>query len=180
MAGKRRSAREQHRQAVASYVAAGGEEAVQRVITALYAVTKRLDQWYTRQLADLDLTQGEWAVLAGLATARDDCLTPTQLADATSVAPSSMTHRLDKMAARGLVQRRPDPANRTRTLVSLTHEGWELFSQAIRESNVVESDTLRDLDDAERVELARLLEVVLTGLDETSDGSARLPRLPAP
>ncbi|MGN6753323.1 MAG: MarR family winged helix-turn-helix transcriptional regulator [Intrasporangium sp.] len=142
MATKRRSAREQHRQAVASYVAAGGEETVQRAITALYAVTKRLDQWYTRQLAD-----------------------------ATSVAPSSMTHRLDKMAARGLIERRPDPANRTRTLVSLTHDGWELFSHAIRESNVVESDTLRNLDDNERVELARLLEVVLTGLDETGEGT---------
>lgn len=172
MAAKRRSAREQHRQAVASYVAAGGEETVQRVITAVYAVTKRLDQWYTRQLADLDLTQGEWAVLSGLATARDECLTPTQLADATSVAPSSMTHRLDKMASRGLIERRPDPANRTRTLVSLTHDGWELFSHAIRESNVVESDTLRDLGDAERVELARLLEVVLTGLDEIGESPA--------
>jgi DNA-binding MarR family transcriptional regulator len=172
MAAKRRSAREQHRQAVASYVAAGGEETVQRVITALYAVTKRLDQWYTRQLADLDLTQGEWAVLAGLATARDECLTPSRLADATSVAPSSMTHRLDKMAARGLIERRPDTANRTRTLVSLTHDGWELFSQAIRESNVVESDTLRGLDDHERVELARVLEVVLSGLDETGESPA--------
>ncbi|WP_347353498.1 MarR family transcriptional regulator [Intrasporangium sp.] len=167
MAAKPRSLAEGHHQAVALYVAAGGEETVQRVITALYAVTKRLDQWYARQLADLDLTQGEWAVLTGLATARDECLTPSQLADASSVAPSSMTHRLDKMAARGLVARRPDPTNRTRTLVSLTPDGWELFSQSTRESNVVESDTLRDLDEAERVELARLLEVVLTGLDGT-------------
>ena len=37
---------------------------MQRVITALYGVTKKLDQWYARQLADLDLTQGEWAVVA--------------------------------------------------------------------------------------------------------------------
>ncbi|MDN5798038.1 MAG: MarR family transcriptional regulator [Intrasporangium sp.] len=175
MAAKPRSLTERHRKAVASYVAAGGEETVQRVITAIYAVTKRLDQWYSRQLADLDLTQGEWAVLTGLATARDECLTPSQLADATSVAPSSMTHRLDKMAARGLVARRPDPTNRTRTLVSLTHDGWELFSHSTRESNVVESETLRDLDDGERVELARLLEVVITGLDETveSPGTRR-------
>lgn len=176
MAPKPRSAREQHRQAVASYVAAGGEETVQRVISALYGVTKRLDQWYSRRLADLDLTQGEWAVLSGLATARDECLTPSQLADATSVAASSMTHRLDKMGARGLIERRPDPGNRTRTLVSLTHDGWELFSLAIRESNVVESDTLRGLDADERTELARLLEVVLAGLDEIGDAPS-VPRV---
>src|SRR5512144_2481001 len=102
MAARRRSARQQHDEDVASYVAAGGEETVQRVITAVYAVTKKLDQWYARQFADLGLTQGEWAVLAALAKAGDTCLTPSQLADRSSVAPSSMTHRLDKMAARGL------------------------------------------------------------------------------
>ena len=59
---------EQHRKAVAAYVAAGGES-VQRVITGIYGVTKKLDQWYVRQLADLDLTQGEWAVVAALAKA---------------------------------------------------------------------------------------------------------------
>lgn len=163
------SAEEQHRKAVAAYVAAGGEESVQRVITAIYGVTKRLDQWYTRQFADLDLTQGEWAVLAALAKAGDTCLTPSQLADLTNVAASSMTHRLDKMGARGLVERQPDETNRTRTLVTLTHDGWELFSQAIRESNAVEGETLRDLTDDERVELARLLEIVIAGLDDVAD-----------
>ncbi len=165
MALRPRTAREQHRKAVAAYVAAGGEESVQRVITAIYVVTKKLDQWYVRQLADLDLAQGEWAVVAALAKAGETCLTPSQLADLTSVAPSSMTHRLDKMSARGLIERRPDAANRTRTLISLTHEGWDLFSDSIRESNVVESDILRGLTAAERGELARLLERVIEGLD---------------
>ena len=166
MGARRRTAQQQHAEDVASYVAAGGEETVQRVITAVYAVTKKLDQWYTRQFADLDLTQGEWAVLAALAKAGDTCLTPSQLADRSSVAPSSMTHRLDKMAARGLVKRTPDQTNRTRTLVSLTKAGWALFSAAVRESNVVESDTLRGLTDAERNELGRLLEIVIAGLDD--------------
>ncbi len=129
---RRRSAQQEHAADVATYVAAGGEESVQRVITALYGVTKKLDQWYVRQFADLDLTQGEWSVLASLARAGDTCLTPSQLADLSNVAPSSMTHRLDKMAGRGLLQRRPDESNRTRILVSLTTEGWALFSAAVR------------------------------------------------
>ncbi|MEO6996880.1 MAG: MarR family transcriptional regulator, partial [Terracoccus sp.] len=108
MAAKGRSIRDQHADDVATYVAAGGEETVQRVITAVYGVTKKLDQWYNRQFADLELSQGEWAVLAALAKAGDTCLTPSQLADLSSVAPSSMTHRLDKMTGRGILQRRPD------------------------------------------------------------------------
>ncbi|MFC7492364.1 MULTISPECIES: MarR family winged helix-turn-helix transcriptional regulator [unclassified Knoellia] len=166
MPRRTKSAAQQHRDAVAAYVAAGGEESVQRVITALYGVTKKLDQWYARQLADLDLTQGEWAVVAALARAGDDCQTPSQLAELTSVAPSSMTHRLDKMSQRGLVERRPDADNRTRILVSLSKEGWELFSQSVRESDMVESDVLSGLTKAERGELARLLEGVIAHLDD--------------
>lgn len=166
MARRTPSAAEQHRRAVATYVKAGGEESVQRVITAVQGLSRKLDQWYARQLADLDLTQGEWAVVASLAKAGEACQTPSQLAELTSVAPSSMTHRLDKMVQRGLVERRPDADNRTRTLVSLTQDGWELFTQSIRESDVVESDVLRGLDAEERGELARLLEEVIAELDD--------------
>jgi len=165
MAKRTPSAQELHRRAVATYVAAGGEESVQRVITAVQGLTKKLDQWYVRQLADLDVSSGEWAVVTSLAKA-GEALTPSQLAELTNVAPSSMTHRLDKLAERGLVERAADPDNRTRILVSLTQEGWGLFSQAIRDSDVVESDVLQDLGDDERAELARLLEVVIARLDD--------------
>ncbi|NNC12352.1 MarR family transcriptional regulator [Planctomonas sp. JC2975] len=165
MARRKPTAPELHRQAVAAYVAAGGEESVQRVITAVGSLSKKLEQWYARQLADLDLTSGEWAVIAALAKTGEP-LTPSQLADLTSVAPSSMTHRLDKLAERGLVERAPDTTNRTRVFVELTDAGWDLFGLAIRGSNVVESDVLKDLGDTERGELARLLEVVIARLDD--------------
>ena len=165
MARRTPSAPELHRQAVAAYVAAGGEESVQRVITAVASLSKKLDQWYARQLADLGLASGEWAVIAALAKAGEP-LTPSQLADQTNVAPSSMTHRLDKLAERGLVERAPDTENRTRIYVALTEDGWQLFSLAIRGSDVVESDVLQDLSDDERGELARLLEVVIARLDD--------------
>jgi DNA-binding MarR family transcriptional regulator len=159
------STQEQYRRAVATYVRAGGEESVQRVITAVQSLNRKLDQWYARQLADLDIAAGEWSVVTALAKAGEP-LTPSQLADLTNVAPSSMTHRLDKLAERGLVERTPDPHNRTRVYVSLTDDGWQLFSLAIRGSDVVESDVLQDLSDTERGELARMLEVVITRLDD--------------
>ena len=169
MATGRATSEQQHRKAVAAYVAAGGEESVQRVITALYGVTKKLDQWYARQCSDLGLSQGEWAVLAALAKAHESEITPSQLAEQTSVAPSSMTHRLDKMEERGLLAREHDPSNRTRVLVTLTPQGWDMFTAAIRQADVVESDTLRPLSDEERRELARLLEIVIAGLDDIEE-----------
>lgn len=160
------SVQRQYQAAVRAYVAAGGDESVQRVITAVYGLTRKLDKWYGRQLADLHLSHGEWAVLAYLAKSGDSPVTPSQLADVANVAASSMTHRLDKMAGRGLVRREPDPSNRTRVLVTLDTAGWELFTAAVREANVVESDTLAGLTKAQRETLASLLEVVIGGLDE--------------
>lgn len=160
------SAQEQYQKAVATYVAAGGDESVQRVITAMSSVSRKLEQWYTRQLVDLDLSHGEWSVVAQLATADGKQVTPTRLADASNVAASSMTHRLDRMTERGLVRRSPDPENRTRVLVELTDQGWEMFEAAVREADVVESDVLAGLTRKERGQLATLLEVVISRLDD--------------
>jgi DNA-binding MarR family transcriptional regulator len=163
----------QLRRLVAAYVAAGADESVQRVITAVHRVSRRLNQWYDQQLADLDVTGGEWTVLSEIARAEGNRMTPTQLAAAAHVAPSSMTHRLDRMVERDLVERSPDPSNRTRILVGLTARGWQLYGTTIRESNLVESDLMRGLTTRQVDDLAYLLEKLLAGLD---DSRLRRPR----
>src|SRR5215210_4862890 len=133
-----RSEIEEVRRAVAAFVAAGADESVQRVVTAVHRLSRRLDQWYDRQLADIDVSTGEWAVLGELARSGEDTpLTPSQLAAAANVAPSSMTHRLDRMVQRGLIERAPVPTNRVRVWVSLTDAGYGLYARAIREADVV-------------------------------------------
>jgi len=163
-----RSAEQEYRADVAAYVSAGGDESVQRVIAAVHSLARKLDQWYTRQLTDLDLSAGEWAVLSQLArTNEGEALTPTQLAELSGVAPSSMTHRLDRMASRNLIARSADPDNRTRVLITLAEEGWQTFKAAVRESDMVESDVLGPLSRHQREELASLLELLIRGLDAT-------------
>jgi len=162
-----RTERSRYETEVAAYVAAGGDEQVQRVITAVHGLARRLSQWYTQQLSDLDLSPGEWAVIRFLAAEADDNIsTPSQLADAAAVAPSSMTHRLDRMAERGLIDRTPDEENRTRILVQLTRGGWEMFRQVIREGDMVESDVLAQVPQSQRAKLAHLLELAIAGLDD--------------
>ena len=63
----RRSEIQEVRQQVAAFVAAGADESVQRVITAVHRLSRQLNRWYDRQLADLDITAGEWRVLEQLA-----------------------------------------------------------------------------------------------------------------
>ena len=164
------------RRQVAAYVAAGADESVQRVISAVHRVSRRLNQWYDQQLADLDVSGGEWTVLSEIARAAGNRLTPTQLASLAHVAPSSMTHRLDRMVDRDLVDRATDPTNRTRVLVGLTETGWQLYATTIRESNLVEADLMRGLTSRQVEDLAHLLEQLLAGLDESPLEPVRVPR----
>jgi DNA-binding MarR family transcriptional regulator len=157
------------RQEVAAFVAAGADESVQRVITAVHRLSRRLNRWYDRQLADLDITAGEWTVLEQLARSPGDApLTPSQLAEAANVAPSSMTHRLDRMVERGLLARSADPENRVRVRVRLTDAGYGLYAQAVREADVVEADLLAGLTPKQVQTLAELLERVIAGLDDAN------------
>ena len=43
---------------VAAFVAAGADESVQRVITAVHRLSRRLTRWYDHQLADLQINVG--------------------------------------------------------------------------------------------------------------------------
>jgi DNA-binding MarR family transcriptional regulator len=164
---KRRSARSaalaDYESAVAGYTAAGADETVQRVVTALSRVSKRLDGFYRAQLADLGLQRGDWAVLQELAvSAPEGCSTPSKLADVAGVSPSTMTHRLDLLAQRNLVERTVDTDNRTRSKVRLTRAGRELFRRAVLDADVAESEVLGALDQADRQQLANLLEQLLS------------------
>ena len=162
------------RQTVAAFVAAGADESVQRVIAAVHRLSRRLNRWYDHQLADLDSTSGEWAVLDQLVRSPGGApRTPSQLAEAAHVAPSSMTHRLDRMAERGLISRAADPDNRTRVLVRLTDDGYGLYAQAIREANLVEADLLATLRPRQQEQLADLLEQVIACIDSADLRSCR-------
>ena len=59
------------RQVVAAFVAAGADESVQRVITAVHRLSRRLTRWYDRQFAALGSPRGEWTVLERLARSPD-------------------------------------------------------------------------------------------------------------
>ncbi|MGX7680792.1 MarR family winged helix-turn-helix transcriptional regulator [Jatrophihabitans sp. DSM 45814] len=162
---KRSAALVEYETAVAGFTAAGADETVQRVVTALARITKRLDGFYRAQLADLDLQRGDWGVLQELAfhAGVDGCSTPSRLADVVGVSPSTMTHRLDLMAQRGLVERAVDEENRTRSKVKLTRAGRDLFQRAILDADVAESEVLAALEPDDQAKLADLLERLLAG-----------------
>ena len=159
---------DEYERAVAAYTAAGGHETVQRLMTAMSRLNRRLDVAYRQQFARLALSTGEWSVLSALAVGGAAGCTPSHLADVGGVSPSTMTHRLDGMAARGLIAKDVDAENRTRMRVVLTAAGRELFRQAVLAAETVEVRVLEPLSDTRQRQLADLLEQVVAGLGRSS------------
>ncbi|SHH45799.1 DNA-binding transcriptional regulator, MarR family [Jatrophihabitans endophyticus] len=172
----RRTPWAEYERAVRVYTDAGAAETVQRIVTAMSRLERRLDLFYSERFDAIDISRTEWPVLQALAMeGRRGGSHPSRLADAAGVTASTMTHRLDRMVERGLVERSPDPENRTRTVVSLTRDGWELFRRAVLDVESDEAGVFAPLTDAERTTLAGLLEKALAGQD-TDHHHRRRPR----
>jgi len=91
------------------------------LIAAWQRVTHRLLSALDDELAGLGLSAGEVNLLAALAAGEP--ATVRTLGQATGQRPSTLTGVLDRLERRGLVARRPNPADRRSTLVALTADG---------------------------------------------------------
>lgn len=78
------------------------------------------------------LDRGEFNVLAALRrTGRPYALTPSQLADEDATTRGGMTKRIDKLEARGLVERVANGTDRRSHLITLTAKGFQIIDELI-------------------------------------------------
>lgn len=84
-------------------------------------------------------------------------LSPGELVKQTLSTSGTMTNRVDRLARRGLVERRPDPEDRRGVRVRLAPEGCRLAEAALADLLEHERSLLEDLTSAERDQLAGLL-----------------------
>ncbi|MCF7552411.1 MarR family winged helix-turn-helix transcriptional regulator [Pseudonocardia sp. WMMC193] len=92
--------------------------------------------------------------------------TPTQLALARKlgVDRTVMTYLLDELVAAGLVERRPDPADRRARQIHLTPAGWGQLCEYARRLAEVEEHLLAPLAPAEQDQLRALLARLATAV----------------
>ncbi|WP_412542173.1 MarR family winged helix-turn-helix transcriptional regulator [Longispora sp. K20-0274] len=81
-----------------------------------------------------------------------------------AVDPSDMVGAVDALEAAGRVERRRDPADRRRYLVTLTPAGRAALRSATRQADAVTADLLAPLELDERDVLVNLLRKVYGGL----------------
>jgi DNA-binding MarR family transcriptional regulator len=101
----------------------------QGLLHAHHDVIQRLD----RELrAEHDLPLASYDVLLRLARAPGQTLRMGDLAERVLLSPSGLTRLVDRLMAKGLVQRRADPADARVTLARLTREGSRQLRRAAR------------------------------------------------
>lgn len=108
--------------------------------------------------ARFGIQRGEFDVLATLRRAgKPYALTPTELYETSMVTSGSMTHRIDRLEASGLVERLPNPADRRGFLVQLTAKGRTLIEAALVDQMAVQKEALGTLSEDEQITLSYLL-----------------------
>jgi DNA-binding MarR family transcriptional regulator len=80
-----------------------------------------------------------------------------QAASRLGVDRTTMVGLLDALEGQGLIERRPDAADRRRNVLALTDRGRATLDEATRASDAAEQDLLRELDADEAQHLRELL-----------------------
>ncbi|QTL33997.1 MarR family winged helix-turn-helix transcriptional regulator [Pseudoalteromonas viridis] len=132
-----------------------------RLVRTSAVFSKELNGVFSR----FGLNGGEFDVLATLRrSGKPYTLTPNQLLQTLMLTSGSMTNRIDKLEAKDLVKRSPDPNDRRGVMVSLTEQGLQLIDEVICEHVAKGSDLLSPLEEAEQQQLANLLKKLLVNL----------------
>jgi DNA-binding MarR family transcriptional regulator len=124
------------------------------------------DRELARGLEGHGLQSGWFDVLAALRRAgRPYALNPTDLMAATMLSSGGITKRLDRLAEAGLIERRPDPADRRGTLVRVTRKGRSAIDRALEGHLANEERLLLALAPGDQRRLDRLLRRLLGSLE---------------
>ena len=119
---------------------------------------------FQENIGDGQLTPLQFAALVKLRDLGE--VSQNHLGRLTAMDAATMQGVIKRLAARGLIERRPDPNDRRRLILSLNAEGRKLIEFLIKKGGAITDQTLKPLTPAERkifldllVKLARLNKV---------------------
>jgi DNA-binding MarR family transcriptional regulator len=137
-----------------------------QVLSRVSRLARHLDIARRGAFAAHGLEAWEFDVLSALRRAGPPFqLTPGALLRATLVTSGTMTNRIDRLAAAGLVRREPDPRDRRGVLVTLSEEGRAVVDAALTDLLDREQALLARLGEDQRDQLADLLRTLLAPFD---------------
>jgi DNA-binding MarR family transcriptional regulator len=132
------------------------------VLSRISRLARHLDRVRASAFSAHDLEYWEFDVLAALRRSGPPYrLSPGQLLRETLVTSGTMTNRVDRLAARGLVARQNHPDDRRGVLVQLTQAGKDAVDAAMAQLLAAERGILAALDVTEHDQLTRSLRLLL-------------------
>ncbi len=138
------------------------------VLSRVTRLGHHLDRARRQAFAEHDLEPWEFDVLAALRRAGAPYqLSPGRLLKETLVTSGTMTNRVDRLVARGLVERLPDPSDRRGVLVRLSATGLRTVDGALEGLLTREHDLLAGLGAEDQRRLAGLLRVLVVPFEES-------------
>lgn len=122
------------------------------------------------------LTSAQWRVLAFVGRCQQLNMRPlnqAELADMLDVEPITLSRQIDRLAAMGLIERRPDPADRRAYRLHLTGKAKPLVASFREASGGMVADALEGFDEEDINRMIDLLLRVQTNL--SGKGEITLP-----
>ena len=133
-----------------------------QVLSRVSRLARHLDLARREAFAAHDLEVWEFDVLAALRREGPPYeLSPGELTRQTLSTSATMTNRIDRLEAKGLVKRQPNAADRRGVRVRLSPQGRTRVSAALADLLAVERTLLADLEPAARAALADSLRRLL-------------------
>jgi DNA-binding MarR family transcriptional regulator len=137
-----------------------------QVLSRVSRLARHLDRARRAAFAAHGLEAWEFDVLSALRRQGAPYqLSPGALLRATLVTSGTMTNRIDRLEARGLVRRQLDPQDKRGVLVELTSDGMRRVDAAVAALLERERELLAGLAADQQKELAGLLRVLLAPFD---------------
>ena len=136
------------------------------VLSRISRLARHLDRARRLVFAAHDLEPWEFDVLTALRRAGSPYeLSPGRLLTQTLVTSGTMTNRIDRLAAKELVERRPEPADRRGVRVRLTAAGQQRVDAALAGLLDHERALLAGLPEPDRTQLVDLLRRLVMPFD---------------
>ena len=113
---------------------------------------------FDKRMAKYDLRPVEFTALS-LINANPN-INQKRLSEAINVSPPNLATLLDRLEARGLLQRQRNPLDKRSQTLVLTAEGARLCAKAEKTATELEAEASSALSDAERAQLISLLQKI--------------------
>ena len=140
------------------------------VLSRVTRISKHLDRLRRAVFSVHGIDVWEFDMLATLRRAgKPYHLSPTALMAQTLVTSGAMTNRINRLEARGLVSRQPDPDDGRKVVVALAEPGRKLVDRAFDDLLRAEQRALEPLSEPERKQLSALLRQLSLHIEQPDD-----------